>query len=139
MLKKTTILRPYWRKTDTRPKWTQCAESGARSRGNTAFRNTLKSLRLKVPYCGVSVIHRYNPFLEICLFWHHKWACPPRCVLDISVYQPTQWIVANVAQLSVIHPANDTQTWWYDVIFKGFGCSPTKRVVVIYEILKLCH
>ena len=22
--------------------------------------------------------------LKICDFWHHKWACPPRCVLDRS-------------------------------------------------------
>ncbi|CAL8356249.1 unnamed protein product [Boreogadus saida] len=30
-----------------------------------------------------------------------RWACPPRCVLDRSVYQPTQWTEANVAHLSV--------------------------------------
>ena len=41
--------------------------------------------------------------LKICLFWHHKWVCPPRRVLNRSVYRPTQWTVANVAQLSVIH------------------------------------
>ena len=40
---------------------------------------------------------------QICLFCHHTWACPPRCVLDRSVYQPTQWTVANVAHLSVTH------------------------------------
>ena len=31
---------------------------------------------------GVSVISRYKPFLKIGLFWHHKWACPSRCVLN---------------------------------------------------------
>ena len=32
-----------------------------------------------------------------------KWTCPPRCVLDRSVYQPTKWTVANVGHLSVTH------------------------------------
>ena len=41
--------------------------------------------------------------LKVCLFWHHKWACPPRCVLDRSVYQPTHSTVANIAHLSSTH------------------------------------
>ena len=58
--------------------------------------------------------------------------CPPRCMLDRSVYQTTQWTVANLAHLSVIEvdtptcdvrrgwfskrlvTANHTHTWWYD-------------------------
>jgi hypothetical protein len=50
---------------------------------------------------GVSVISHYNHFSKMWHFWHHRWACPPRCVLDRSVYQPTKWTVANVAHLSV--------------------------------------
>ena len=45
---------------------------------------------LKVPWhatrCGA--ISPYKPF----------WKCPPRCVLDRSVDQPTQWMVANVTR-----------------------------------------
>ena len=46
--------------------------------------------------------------LNICLFLcnsiiHHRWECPPRCMLDRSVYQPTQWTLANVTYLSIIH------------------------------------
>ena len=33
---------------------------------------------------------------------HHNWECPPRFMLDRSVYQPTKWTVANVAYLSII-------------------------------------
>ena len=59
-------------------------------------------LKLPWPATGCGVKSRYKP--KICLFWHHEWACPPRCVLDRSVHQPTQWTVANVAHLSVTHP-----------------------------------
>ena len=35
---------------------------------------------------------------SICVFeWPLLLLCVLQCVLDISVYQPTQWIVANVA------------------------------------------
>ena len=67
------------------------------------------------------------------------WACPPRCVLDRSVHQPTHRTVVNVAHLSFISlgghahlwcqsddmniiltcakwfvPANQTHTWCHD-------------------------
>uniref|UniRef100_A0A8C4ZV12 protein-serine/threonine phosphatase n=1 Tax=Gadus morhua TaxID=8049 RepID=A0A8C4ZV12_GADMO len=50
---------------------------------------------------GVSGISHCKPFWKSAS--HHKWACPPRCVLDRSAYQPTPWTVANVAHLSIIH------------------------------------
>ena len=34
---------------------------------------------------------------------------PPRCVLDKSVHQPTQWTEANVAHLSVTHLGGHAQ------------------------------
>ena len=70
----------------------------------------------------------------MCNFWHHRWLCP-RCVLDRSVYQSTQWTVtvANVAHL-ICHKvdtptcdvrsgtfskrlvmANHTHSWWYNM------------------------
>ena len=71
---------------------------------------------------------------ENLLLWHHKWVCTPRCVLGRSVYQPSQWTVANVAHLFVIHlgglatcdvrrgrfstrfvTANHTHTCWYNM------------------------
>ena len=39
--------------------------------------------------------------LKIGLFWHHKWACPSRCVLDRSVYQPS-----GLKQTLLIYPLN---------------------------------
>ena len=56
---------------------------------------------------GVSVISRYEPIenLHVPGFkWHQKWACPPRCMLDRSVDQPTEWTVANVAYVGTISP-----------------------------------
>ena len=58
----------------------------------------------------------------------HKWACPPRCVLYRSVYQPTQWTVwvTSLIYLSHIYPSHismDTPTC--DVIKARFS----KRLV----------
>jgi hypothetical protein len=53
-------------------------------------------------YVSVTVNHvskicrKDTSLLEICPLWHHRWACRPKCVRDRSVYQPTQWTVANV-------------------------------------------
>ena len=42
---------------------------------------------------GVSVISRYKPFWKICLFWHHKWACPPRCMRDRwAAFATVYWV-----------------------------------------------
>ena len=47
----------------------------------------------------------------MCSFWHHRWASPPRRALDRSVYQPTQWTVANVGHLSIIHLGGHAHLW----------------------------
>ena len=60
------------------------------------------SYLFKVKYyttrCGCDKL--LQAVFKICLFWHHNWVCPPRCVLDRSVYKSIQWTVANVAHLS---------------------------------------
>ena len=53
--------------------------------------NSLITSLLKVSYyttrceCDLTL----QAILKICLFWHHQWACPPRCVLDRLVH--TWW------------------------------------------------
>ena len=88
----------------------------------------LSQLSLKVTYYATRC---ECDWLQFCLVWHNKWACPPRCVLDRSFYQPIQWTITNVAHQSVIQlgghahlwcqkrpifkmacKANHTRTWW---------------------------
>ena len=49
--------------------------------------------------------------VQICLFWHHKWLCQARFVLDRSFYLPTQRTVANVAHLAIVHLGGQAHLW----------------------------
>ena len=62
-------------------------------------------------WCLISL---YKPFWKSAPYdikRGRKWACPPRCVLDRSVYQPSQWTVANVAHLSVTRLGGHAHLW----------------------------
>ena len=58
---------------------------------------------------GLAVTSRFGNLAPYDFIRGRKWVCPPRCVLDRSVYQPTQWTVANVAHLSVTHLGGHAQ------------------------------
>jgi hypothetical protein len=64
-------------------KWVYSSEYG--SADSVLPLSILMEVRVLEHGTGVSVMSRYKPFFKSAFFWHHKWACPPRCVLDRSV------------------------------------------------------
>ena len=79
---------------------------------------------------GVSVISRNKP-LETLAFpvphWHHKWACPPRCMMDSNIccsplgaiQQSSRWtlpLVMSLKQGSALYTYNPLRVnlliWW---------------------------
>ena len=59
----------------------------------------------------ILLIHLIKNFQKHFIIRKRKWACPPRCVLDRSVHQPTQWTVANVAYVSFTHLGGPAHRW----------------------------
>ena len=96
----------------TLDEWGSCANANAIVRHHFPHcakkrRNENKGGRASVPRLTPNPDQRNA---EWTLFWHHKWACPPRCVLDRPpVYQlPTRWTVAE-GRSSIRHTARWTR------------------------------
>ena len=79
----------------------------------TTARSSRQSNLINFAYNVIILCHQVRVWvaiascLKICLFLYLRdipsLEYPPRCMLDRSVSQPTQWTVANVAYLSIIY------------------------------------
>ena len=70
----------------------------------------LKELSLKGTYCTTrcECDKPLKDILKMCRFWHHRWACPPRCMTDT----PTCDVKSGTFSKRLV-TANHTHPWRY--------------------------